>query len=43
MVGLRGPEDIQEQSEVEGTPEYLLTAEEHEDFEEGRGPAWEEE
>jgi hypothetical protein len=42
VIGLRGGEEFLH-SEVEGTPDYGLTAEEHRDFPEGRGPAWEEE
>jgi len=43
VIGLRGGEEFLVHSEVEGTPDYDLTAEEHRDFLEGRGPAWEEE
>jgi hypothetical protein len=42
-IGLRGPEQFLVRSQVEGTPDYRLTAEEHRDFHEGRGAAWEEE
>jgi hypothetical protein len=43
VIGLRGGEEFLVRSQVEGTPDYHLTAEEHRDFHEGRGPAWEEE
>ena len=43
VIGLRGGEEFLVRSRVEGTPDYNLTAEEHADFHEGRGPAWEEE
>jgi hypothetical protein len=43
VIGLRGGEEFQVRSQVEGTPDYDLTAEEHEDFHQGRGPAWKEE
>jgi len=43
VIGLRGGEEFLVRSQVEGTPDYNLTAEEHKDFHEGRGPAWEEE
>jgi hypothetical protein len=43
VIGLRGGEEFLVRSQVEGAPDYHLTAEEHADFHEGRGPAWEEE
>ena len=43
VIGLRGPEEFLVSSRVEGTPAYDLTEEEHRDFLQGRGPAWEEE
>ena len=43
VIGLRGGEEFLVRSQVEGTPDYNLTANEHEDFHAGRGPAWEEE
>ena len=43
VIGLRGGEEFLVRSQVEGTSDYQLTAEEHADFHQGRGPAWEEE
>jgi hypothetical protein len=43
VIGLRGGEQFLVRSQVEGTPDYRLTAEERRQFREGRGPAWEEE
>ena len=43
VIGLRGGKEFLVRSQVEGTPDYNLTAEEHADFHAGRGPAWEEE
>ncbi len=43
VIGLSGEEEFVVSSQVEGTPDYDLTAREHREFHEGRGWAWEEE
>ena len=43
VVGLRGPEKFLVPTDVEGMPNYNLTAEGWTAFQQGRGPAWEEE
>jgi hypothetical protein len=43
VVGLAGPMEYLVSSEVEGTPDYHLQEEEYQEYEEGRGPVWEEE
>jgi hypothetical protein len=42
-IGLRGPEEYRVESEVEGMPGFHLTEQEYWDYQQGRGPAWEEE
>ncbi len=42
-IGLRGPEKYRVESQVEGMPGFNLTEQQYRDYEQGRGPAWEEE
>jgi hypothetical protein len=43
LIGVGLPLKLRVESQVPGMPAYNLTEEEYRDFEQGRGPAWEEE